>query len=44
MENDRPSIPWVSIVLNRAVVDIDWRFDNLCSCRLLSQNVDSEVK
>ena len=26
------------VVLNRTVVDIDWRFDNLCSCYLQSQS------
>ena len=28
----------VSVVLNRTVVDSDWRFDNLCGSHLKSQS------
>ena len=31
-------IVWVSVVLNRTVVDSDWRFDNLCDSHLKSQS------
>ena len=29
-------VVWVSVVLERSVVDSDWRFDNLCGCHLQS--------
>ena len=33
-------IVWVSVLLNRTIVNSDWRFDHLCGSHLQSQRKD----